>query len=50
MENIKIIFGAVVGYLMLDAVMFMAWVYSGQVPYNGIYLGRVTTEILKIFI
>ena len=49
MENIKIIFGAVVGYLMLDAVMFMAWVYSGQIP-SGFYLGNITGNILKLII
>ena len=48
-ENLSIIGQVLVGYLMLDFIFFFIWVESGQVA-EGIYLGRVTTEILKIII
>jgi hypothetical protein len=49
MQSLKIIFGGLVGYLMLDFVMFFVWVYSGQVA-EGLYLGKITAEILKLII
>ena len=47
---IKIVIGVIVGVLMADFVGFLAWVYSGQVPSGGFWLGRITFEILKSII
>jgi len=44
----KTIIGVIVGVLMADFVGFLAWVYSGQVPSGGFWLGRLTFEFLKV--
>ena len=48
--NMKTIIGVIVGVLMADFVGFLAWIYSGQVPSGGFWLGRITFEILKSII
>ena len=47
---IKIVIGVIVGVLIADFVGFLAWIYSGQVPSGGFWLGRITFEILKSII
>ena len=44
----KNIIGIIVGGLWLDCMGFLAWVYSGQVPPQGYWLGRATYEFLKV--
>ena len=44
----KTIIGVLVGVLIADFVGFLAWVYSGQVPSGGFWLGRLTFEFLKV--
>ena len=44
----KTIIGVIVGVLMADFVGFLAWVYSGQVPSGGFWLGKITFEFLKV--
>jgi hypothetical protein len=48
-ENLSIIGQLIIGYLMLDFVFFFIWVESGQVA-EGLYLGKITAEILKAII
>jgi len=47
---IKIVIGVIVFVLMADFIGFLAWVYSGQVPSGGFWLGRITFEFLKVVI
>ena len=44
----KTIIGVLVGVLIADFVGFLAWVYSGQVPSGGFWLGKITFEFLKV--
>ena len=36
--------------ICLDLFGLIAWVLSGQVPQDGFYIGRITTEIIKFII
>ena len=47
---IKTIIGVIVGVLIADFVGFLAWVYSGQVPSGGFWLGRGFYELLRAII
>lgn len=40
----------IVIYLFIDFVSLILWVYSGQHPVDGFYLGSVTANIIKLFI
>ena len=44
----KTIIGVIVFVLIADFVGFLAWIYSGQVPSGGFWLGRLTFEFLKV--
>lgn len=51
MEKVKTATGIATGIalaiLVIDFMGLAAWVASGQVPVDGVYLGRITTEIIK---
>lgn len=47
-DNIKIALSVIAFILALDFIAFLAWVYSGQAPYNDVYAGMITTRILQI--
>ena len=34
----------------LDLIGLIAWIISGQTPPDGLYIGRITTEIIKFII
>ncbi len=45
------IIGNVIGLVMIiDAIGFVAWAMSGQLPVDGFYVGAITTNIIKLFI
>ena len=36
--------------LAIDFVGMVAWIISGQLPMDGFYVGRISTEIIRLFI
>lgn len=44
------IYFIVLGVLVVDFTGFIAWGLSGQVPQDGFYIGRITAEIIGLFI
>lgn len=36
--------------MIIDFLGFIAWVASGQTPVDGFYVGRLTTELLKLIL
>lgn len=36
--------------LAIDFVGMVAWSISGQLPLDGFYVGRISTEIIRLFI
>lgn len=50
METLKIIGGALAFILLADALFFMLWVISGQLPVDNVYAGTITSHILQLII
>jgi hypothetical protein len=36
--------------IAIDFVGMVAWIISGQLPVDGFYVGRISTEIIRLFI
>ena len=49
-NTIKIIAGAIVGYLLLDMVGAMLWIISGQTTGEGYFIGKVTQLVLRVIL
>jgi hypothetical protein len=43
-------FATVLIVLAIDFVGMVAWSISGQFPLDGFYVGRISTEIIRLFI
>jgi hypothetical protein len=43
-------FATVLIVLAIDFVGMVAWIISGQLPLDGFYIGRISTEIIRLFI
>jgi len=43
-------FATVLIVLAIDFVGMVAWIISGQLPLDGFYVGRISTEIIRLFI
>jgi hypothetical protein len=41
---------SVVAIMFIDFMGFMAWIISGQNPDDGLYIGSITTNLLKIIL
>ena len=50
MKILKYIGLGVLTILTVDFLMFLVWVWADQLPPTGIYVGRITTEILRLLI
>lgn len=47
-ENIwKIIFGIILGILLVDFLGALAWMWSGQCPTSNFYIGTITIHLLR---
>lgn len=44
----NIILDIVLLILLVDFLGFVAWTLSGQLPADGFFIGRITTEVLKL--
>jgi hypothetical protein len=41
----------VIGFILLaDALFFMLWVLSGQLPVDNVYAGTITSHLLQLII
>ena len=40
----------ILAILLLDFVCFLAWLMAGQTPPDGMYLGMITRNIIKLII
>lgn len=49
-EWIKIVIALIILILAIDALGFMAWAMSGQVPAEGFYIGKLTASFIYLFI
>lgn len=47
-DTLKMALALVVGVLVLDAVCFLGWAFSGQYPTDGFYLGTITAHTLGL--
>lgn len=34
----------------VDFLGFLSWIESGQIPPDGFYIGRLTVEVLRVFV
>lgn len=46
----KYLFYGVLSVMLVEVMFYLSWVYSGQFPADGFYLGRITNEIISLFI
>lgn len=46
----KMLFTIVAVVLVIDALGFMAWAISGQVPPDDVYVGTITTHALQYLV
>lgn len=46
----KYILSAVMVFLVMDFIAFIAWALSGQMPVDSFFLGAVTKSIINIII
>ena len=47
MKYMKYVSIAVASVMMIDALGFVAWIASGQMPVDGFYIGAITAQVLK---
>lgn len=50
MEKLKILGIIAIAVVLIDVLGFMAWVWSGQIPADGFYIGAITANIIKAII
>ena len=50
MNTLKIAGGIVVAVLSMDALGFMLWVLTAQIPPDNFYLGTITAHIIGTII
>jgi len=44
------IFYALVIYLLIDILAFIAWIISGQIPVDTMYIGNITAGLLSLIL
>lgn len=49
-EYAKVILVLALFLLLLDFFGFALWATSGQMPADGLYLGKLTTEMIKLLL
>ena len=49
-NTLNLIGGVITALLLLDAMAFMLWILSGQVPVGSIYFGAITASIVRAFL
>ena len=47
---VSIVITMVAIFLVIDFIGMLAWAFSGQIPNDGYYIGKVSTEIIKFII
>lgn len=49
-HTLKVIRIIIAMVMLLDVMGFMAWLVSGQIPTDNIYIGTITAHIIKIIL
>ena len=47
-QIINVFFTVMMVALIIDAIAFVSWSLSGQVPVDGFYIGAITKNIIQL--